>query len=382
MVEYWKVKRELQRLWFQIADRAVDPWDRFQQRKYDRDFSKLTQLIDGQTAVADKVAIFFIYQPGAMAKSIAVTCQHLVDQGYAVLLVSSTPIKPPDMQYLKGLCWKILLRPNYGYDFGGYRDGIRVVQDCDLKPEMLLILNDSIWLPIFDNSQLIKKMETSDLFFDSPVFENKINRNIKNKHFQSYLTLVKSDAILSSAFKNYWHRYKVSSKKRIVLLRGEKGFSQALFKAGFGGDAPSTRQVLIAALQQQSNEFLLTTLRYAAYDDEKLAAEARRLVQEHATNHEWRDQVLLHVKRTLVSTQPMGAFCYACIKMLDFSFMKKSSYPIVHDGMRWQYLRAVENGDLPAPHPDILAEIKASKMDGRLTTDPSIPAPDTATLAR
>jgi Rhamnan synthesis protein F len=370
-----KIKRELLRIWFKIADLAINPLESITQASHDRRFDQVTKLRNGELSPRSKFAIFFTHQPNGFAKSIALTCKYLSQQGYAVLLVSNAKISEQDQAKIAEYCWKSLERPNYGYDFGGYRDGLRVLKEADINPDRLIIMNDSIWFPISDDTEMIKWFETSDLDFNAPVFENKPGRNKKHQHFQSYFMLLNKRAIQSDGFWNFWKTYKISSKKRIVLLRGEKGFSQAMFRLGFGGNAPSTRTILLGLLHKQSREFLRKTLLYAAYDSETNAKLGRKLLQSYSDTNAWRDDALFHMKLALDTTQPMGAFCYACIKLLNFGFMKKSSYPIVHDGMRWQYLRAVRNGDLPAPHPDILAEIENSKMDGSLTTDPAMSAP-------
>lgn len=375
----WKVKREAVRIWFQIENYYLPIVERFSQLRYDSQFKKLTKLIDGRQKISKKIVILFIYQPIGLAKSILVTCEFLHDQGYAVLLVSSTPVDEHDLQILQQRTWKILLRPNYGYDFGGYRDGVRVLKELGIEPDMLLIMNDSAWIPLTDDSQMIKKMEDDSLFLTGPVFENVVKRDKHKEYFQSYLMLIKSKALKSSGFINYWRDYRISSRKRIVLVRGEEGFSEALFNDGFGGGAPSTRTVLFDLIQKQSNVFLLKTIEYATYLDVENLLAARNLVREYSDTGEWRTNALLHLNTMPKSTQPMGVIPYACIKLLGFSFLKKSSFPPEHDGMRWQFLRAVKNGDLPAPHPDILAEIMASKMDPSLTTDPSIPTPVSAT---
>ena len=374
-----KVKREVLRIVLQILEQFVVFREWIAKKRYDANFATLTQLFDGERPPAKKIAIFFIYQPKELANSILVTCEFLHKLGYSVLLVSSTPIRKYDLQKLQSITWKILLRPNYGYDFGGYRDGFRVLNNLGIKPETVLILNDSIWLPLSDENQMIQKMEEDTLLLNGPVFESLQKRREHSEYFQSYLMLVKSKALRSLAFRNYWKNYRVSSRKSIVLVRGEEGFSQELFKFGLGGGAPSTRSTLLELLKQVDNEFLLKTLHYATYIQQDLLIEARNIIKHYSDTEEWRGRCFHHIEKAVESTQPMGAVPYACVKLLGFSFLKKSSFPPEHDGMRWQYLRAVKNGDLPAPHPDILAEIMASKMDGRLTTDPSFPSPIPAT---
>jgi hypothetical protein len=382
VVALWKVKREALRVWFQFADKITEPYDRFHQRRYDANFTTVTKLIDGKVEPSEKIALFFIFQDEDFSKSILVTCEYLFKKGFSVLVVSSGEIAKREIEKLLPFCWKILIRPNYGYDFGGYRDGLRFIAECNLEPERLVILNDSIWFPTYQTTRLVEKLEDANLPFNSPVFINIADRSIENRHFQSFFFLLQKDALESEAFINYWKHYRVSSIKRIVLKLGEKGFSQAMFKGGFGGDAPATKSVLFDLIGKQSNDFIYKTLNYAAYAEQPMVDDARSIMATFGDTEVWRKRALAHIQDALSKSSPIGVFVYASTLLLDFSFLKKRSFADVFDGMRWQYLRAVKNGDLPAPHPDILAEIMASKMDGRLTTDPSIPAPVSATKVR
>ena len=273
------------------------------------------------------------------------------------------------------------MRPNYGYDFGGYRDGVRILRRLKINLDSLLIINDSAWLPLERDSQMLKKLEEDNFPLTGPVFESVEKRDKHKEYFQSYFMLVKSNAYRSKAFSEFWRDYRVSSRKRVVLVRGEEGFSEALFKGGFGGGTPSTRAILFDLIQKQENIFLLKTLEYATYLEAENLSAANQLIREYSDTEEWRKNALSHINSLPTKTQPMGIIPYACIKLFGFSFLKKSSFPPEHNGMRWQYLRAVKNGDLPEPHPDILAEIMASKMDPTLTTDPSIHPPVPATKA-
>ncbi len=54
--------------------------------------------------------------------------------------------------------------------------------------------------------------------------------------------------------------------------------------------------------------------------------------------------------------------------LLGAVFLKKSGSTLFA-GPRWQYLRAVRNGELPPPPAALLAEIEASPKDPRPTTD-------------
>jgi Rhamnan synthesis protein F len=368
----WKVKRELRRIGLRGLDFFLRPSEFAAQLWHDLRFTQRTTVVEGSAIADRKVAVFFVFQPNEFNKSIRITCEHLVSQGYGIILVSSAPIPAPALAEMRALCWKILIRPNYGYDFGGYRDGIRLLRESGRQLDYLMLLNDSMWFPLSDSAKLIGKLESENLPINGPVFENKANKSADRRHYQSYMLLVGSKALQSEAFSRYWRWARVSSRKRVVLLYGEKQFSVSLFNAGFGGQEPSTRQVLLDALKDQSNDFLRMTLTYAAYETSDMAKEAIQLLADFSDTDRWNARAIAHMRRAIDDLQPMGVYCYACMMLLDFSFLKKSSYPTVHDGMRWQYLRAVKAGDLPSPHPDILAEILMGKCCPLLTTDPAV----------
>lgn len=172
-MELYKIKRELGRVGFQIFDKLSYPVHRIIQRSYDQNFPNRTKLHAGQQGSSQKVAIFFVYQPKGFGKSVAVTCQFLADKGYSIILVSSAPIKMVDFRKVSKNCWKILERPNYGYDFGGYRDGLRVMQEAHVAPEKLIIMNDSIWFPLNASTKLIEQMDSEGGEFNGSVYADK-----------------------------------------------------------------------------------------------------------------------------------------------------------------------------------------------------------------
>jgi hypothetical protein len=365
-----KIWRELRRISDQGTDKLVWPLEWARKALHDRRFPGNLSVRDGAVPLGSQVALFLLHQPDGIAASSLLTCTFLRDRGYAVVVVSNGPLSADDRARLLPVTSRVIERPNYGYDFGGYRDGLRYLRHLALRPDVLLMLNDSIWFPVAGGT-LLDRMERDPAAFQSPVFEKKAGRRAHNTHFQSYLFLMRRSLLEHPAFDAYWEGYHISNNKRVVLQRGEKGFSQAMFRAGFGGDAPSTRRVLFDRLKTQETAFLRKTLSYAAYEDPALVDDARRLLKDVRDTPDWRAAALGHFDGAVEANQPMGSYCYACATLLGFDFLKKSSYPVVHDGMRHQYLRAVEAGDLPSPAPEVLAEIKASRRDGRLTTDPA-----------
>ena len=59
----------------------------------------------------------------------------------------------------------IFERPNFGYDFGGYKDAFLYIIENNLSVERLILLNDSTWFPISSEKDLIRQMEQSNTDF-------------------------------------------------------------------------------------------------------------------------------------------------------------------------------------------------------------------------
>ena len=148
MIPVWKLRREIGRFVTQIAALPALIYEPFQQKRQDAERESQTRLHEGAVPVGPKVCVFLVYQPGALPQSILLTCKWLRDRGYATLLVANGGLAPEALEAVTECVWKVMERPNYGYDFGGYRQGLLHVAAIGLKPERLVILNDSIWLPL------------------------------------------------------------------------------------------------------------------------------------------------------------------------------------------------------------------------------------------
>ncbi|MCX7288083.1 MAG: hypothetical protein NTW20_11150 [Rhodobacterales bacterium] len=365
-----KLRREGTRVLHRGLDALRAPLDARARAAHDRDFDPQAAAIAGEMPLTGKVAVLVTFQPQGMARSVLETCRFLDGAGYAVLVVVNAPLRASDRDLLLPLCWKVLPRPNRGYDFGGYRDGIRCLGEIASSRDSVLLVNDSIWLPIDKGTTLLNDLEADPAPFSGVALEKRAGRSRRRWHYQSFLLHFKGQALQSPAFRSYWQTMRLSDTKRVVLKHGEKGLSQAMFQAGLGGQGDATRSRLLASLTQQNNSFLHRTLAYAAYENPADLHQGQRLLDRYQDSDDWRRDALQHMKRLMEWLPFPAVFGFAAIRLLGVAYMKKTSTLIVYNGMRWQYLRAVAAGDLPPPPPDVLAELQQSRMEPRLTTDP------------
>jgi hypothetical protein len=361
MIPAWKIRRELETVRQQlqaIPERLIGP---ARQRLLDHQFPGAFRVMNGAAALGPKVAIFLVYQPQGMSASAVATCRHLSERGYSVLLVANSPVSAVDESSLGRWVWRFVERANFGYDFGGYRDGIRLLWHWSVSPDSLMILNDSVWFPLDHNETMLALMESSSASFlgalrhvDPPETDTE-HAGI----FLSYFFLIKRSVLTSEVFINYWKTYVSTSNKYLTVRRGERGFSRTLFAAGVPSEGLYSRDRFMAAIEEQPAAFLRQTLEYGAYTDPGLERARDALLQTDDISEALRLQAIDHIRDVVTKRNFHSSFCFASIRLLGIPLLKKNNGEL-QVRMRHQYLRAVSAGDLPAPEPAVLAEIKAS----------------------
>jgi hypothetical protein len=372
----WKIRREINRIGAQIVGLprllASLPSRLKEVRRrevHERDFDQVTHLTVGAQTTQDRIAIFLIFQPKGVAPSIVETCRWLRSEGYAPFVVSNGTLDDASRKVLLAESWRLLERPNFGYDFGGYRDGIRLLWRWNLSPDRLIVMNDSIWLPMVPDlmarlEALIPQADIVGLFQDEKFqhdFEG--GKTAGRRHIESYFYLLTPAALTHPEFRAFWQDYKMTDFKPHTIRYGELRFSRRMMASDLKLDALIRRTVFLERLAAQDDAFLLRTLRYASYGDPDYARAARQLAARSPDEAGWRAAALDHVRRASLRRRCNSSFPYASEQFFGTLYMKKTS-ETVFAGMRDAYLRALEAGDMQPAPPAILAEIKARSGPG------------------
>lgn len=371
MIPAWKLKRELRRIWYKIVDLPgylVSLPDRLAHKRrqavHDRDFDRIVQTQPGAIARQAKVVIFLVYQPKGVPPSVYLTLNYLVRKGYAPLIVMNSPILPQDAERLPASSWLLVTRPNFGYDFGGYRDGLRILDQHGPTPDRLLIMNDSVWfpmqgdpLPVLEARLDAGGLDAIGLNQDQKVRYHKDGTyHFELRQLESYFFLFSRPCLDSPAFRSFWADYRMSSYKPYTIKHGEIGFSKHLMRHGARLDGVMLRSKFIEAIKSCDARFLRTTLEYAAYVDDNYRKERDDLLARYSGDEAWRQAVLDHIRKNALRRPFTTSFCYASDQLFGTMYLKKNSQTYFHE-MRQNYLRAVENGLIAAPAPEILAEL-------------------------
>ncbi|MFN3723789.1 MAG: rhamnan synthesis F family protein [Paracoccaceae bacterium] len=368
-----------------IPTRLIEP---FQRTSYAKTRWTKIKVIPGQVDWHGKVCLLLVYQPHNLAPSIVETCAFLRSKGYAVMVVANGGLPPAAAELLHPYVWLLLDRPNLGYDFGGYQDGIKYLNQQGLVPESMIVLNDSIWFPLNSNSDVLEQLETSEhdlcgLMLHSPARndEPSINRDEekhrtgkalrkKAEHIESYLFALRREVFVSAAFQSFWENYAWSSSKSLTIKRGEIGLSKHMARHGLSVGAISTRHLFMDQLPQRDDDFLFKALVYSAYSDADLGEE-RDAILADSKDSRWRTKALDHIARTVKRRRFNATFPWATEQLFNTSFVKKHPGRLFQLG-RIRFLEAVDAGDLFTDNEPALVELRARVAADKLALGPEL----------
>lgn len=247
-----KLQRELARFGPKALETLAEPF-RFMTflPLYELRKRLLMNVKDGQVALTDEVAIYLIFPIKGIQKSHLFMLKSLVQEGVSPIVVSNLPLSEDDRALLGRLAYKVIERPNIGYDFGGYRDGILFAAPLFEKLKRLWILNDSAWL-VAQNRNWFEAARDRDTDFVGTVSNRGVRKvdiedhqkilwnfnHSNNKfHYVSNSWCLGSRIITDPEFLRFWKRLQIRHSKQLTVRRGEIGFSQWVLKKGFSHSA-------------------------------------------------------------------------------------------------------------------------------------------------
>ena len=181
-------------------------------------------------------------------------------------------------------------RPNYGYDFGGYRDGVLTLFERGIVPENLFVLNDSIWFPLNAESRLIDqaRSSTADLF---GIYYNERPKTPNRSHLQSYFYRFSRRLVASPEFESYWRELTLTDNKFMVVRQCEikltNTFCSSGFSLGYLFSYSSVQKAILALTDAELQELL----RYQVKVETRLAPVLAPLIAKGHSDSECRARV-------------------------------------------------------------------------------------------
>lgn len=357
----WKVRRELLRIRDKSARRVAVIYEPFVDAHHRLGFDRRVVGYAGQLTPGGKIAVFLLYQPGGIAASTFFTCRHLVANGYSPLILSNAPLDAEDRHRLAETAWIVAERPNHGYDFGGYRDGLRMIREAGLDPDAVILMNDSTWFPLRASDTTLANLDARDAPFSGLSFKYEPRIGRGQSHMESHFLRFSRKALKSRTVESFWSRYVPSSFRITTIERGEKGVARCIEQAGLDGFAPLSREKLLQQLAAASPPGLRSVLAAGDFFKSEDIAERDALLVGYSETTAWAEAA-----RTLVealTARPAnflsGPLLYATARYLAVPFLKKSR-EVPFPKARSRFLSMLDAGDVPEPEAVVLSEIRAA----------------------
>ncbi|PXW72703.1 rhamnan synthesis protein F [Loktanella sp. PT4BL] len=215
---------------------------------YDHVLSKNRRSVLGRQPTAAKKAIYLIYPAHGLLPSHLRTLAYFRAKGVSATVVSNLPLPLEDEAKLLNLCTAYIERPNFGYDFGGYRDGVLSLEHDLANTEQLVLMNDSSWFPLYPESDWLANAEALGVDFVGsvsngyksafpkvmdPVFNRGYRDDDKLFHYGSFALWIGHQVLHDPKFMLFWKKFPLSNRKRQVIMRGEIGLTRWVRKNGF-----------------------------------------------------------------------------------------------------------------------------------------------------
>lgn len=343
-----KLTREAKRLWQQFLKVPKNLYEDLSKNKaFEKHHAADIKVTDGFYPISDEVAIYLIFPLNGVTKSHLNVLQQMVGEDIAPFVISNVPLSNQDRDLLAQYSWRIMERPNIGYDFGGYRDGVLFLREYLPKLRRFYILNDSAW--IIDAPQTwFHQVRTLNVDFCGATSHYEVKRvaiekfrnvewvltpNHRNHHYASYALAFGPKVLRDSFFMSFWQRYKLSDDKKRVVRRGEIGLSRSLLSRGFSHATTCPILYLdteIATLDNQELDRVSRLLILSGYP--RLHDLRCNVLKSDPTSARGRaDRIDLIL--TAVALQAMGyALPAYTIPKRGFQFVKKSPIWLTREG--------------------------------------------------
>jgi len=360
MISAWKLKRETKRVAAQLSAIPLLIYEPFAQKLYDRNFEKNIKLYQGIRNLGKQVAVFLIYQPRGLADSIYLTVDHLVASGFEVVIVSNCPLASADLEKLYLRTALVVERPNFGYDFGGYRDAVWLLRRQGVSVSQMLFLNDSVWFPVFEKSSMLTEMANSRAdYVGTQAFGRVSSDGRFDGFFGSYCFLIKQPLLQRSSFVEYWEKYRMSSSKEIVLRRGERSFSKKMLGDSAHSNAWYSHERFANVIEGLDPRETAEAVADLIVWDKELNAKKSQLLSAAKQDGEWLNEGKRLIINLAQTKNFIGSSPLVSINKLRFPMIKKNN-EMLYRLARKKIVEAIDLGRVVGLHPVVERELRQS----------------------
>jgi hypothetical protein len=234
----------LQRLWYHLDPRIYS------------ERLRIRRVSEGRSPrQGNRYVLFVFYGRDAIPAFTQTVIDAIARRGLNLVISTNAKITPVLRQALLEKSCLLIERADLGRDFGGYKDGISIIQQRFGTPDRLILLNDSLFFfekgldeliaALDGDSELIGMCEDLHLYY----------------HIQSFALSFGHRVLSDRRFQLYWRKFRSISTRRWAIGKGERGLTRQLLRAGFKPRIIYSAAQLIAHLRACASGELLEAVR-------------------------------------------------------------------------------------------------------------------------
>lgn len=306
---------------------------------YDLWLKRKSRIVQGSLAESERCAVYVLYPRLGLQESHLASLAYLVSKGFSPLVVSNLPLVPQERERLLPLCWKLIERPNYGYDFGAYRDGVLLALEVLPKMRQLLLANDSAWFPVPATSDWITQAERLNVDLAGAASNDGWASYLSDAgrgqawifdplaprlHYCSFALLLGSRVLRDSGFNKFWRDLKLTSDKFLTIHRGEVGLSRWVIDQGYSHAATLDLTGLDQELEQLDIARLRDLVAHLIIPEDAAMREEQQWLLEMPVDLSNPAALRRFILWATAATGPAYALSHWSLPERGFGFLKKS----------------------------------------------------------
>jgi len=188
-----------------------------------------------------KIVLYVHFNPcGEVSAHVMYQIQSIRKSFDRFIFISNSRLLEYDKRVISSLCDQVIERENIGFDFGAWKDAIRIIGlDAVSSFDQLVLMNDTCFGPVSDFENFISSSRMIEFDFWG-ISEHRAVDHLFRKsdggapaHLQSYFLLFNKIVVKSDSFIGFWQSVEYCDNVNDVIWKYETRLTQKLLIAGF-----------------------------------------------------------------------------------------------------------------------------------------------------
>jgi hypothetical protein len=281
------------------------------------------RVFPGSLQCGGRWCIFASNQRGNISHNLLTYLECLSNAGYNVILINDGLLADELVNALLPFCHSVVIRPRGGRDFGSYKCGSLFLhnQEKASQARQIIYCNDSIFVRPSNLVELLSELK--ELNHD---YMGICDNYDISYHVQSWFFGISGRLFNSTAFIEFWQRYKPYSYRQHCIHKGEVAISKHILHGGVSPYLffPQRRimDVIFHGTPVEVIDRVITFLRPYLYEEVSEIIRTIWLGQTHELNPD-----LSYLRREMlervVTTNSVNNLNLILVKFSSFPFLKK-----------------------------------------------------------